>query len=212
MTLKVNQMKAPMVSAGTAAKRQSKNHQRMPQTRPISKIVGMTLNMTKNSRNSIDLAPRSSARLRPAGLPVQVKAQRQRQQMAKGRERDLADRVLSDPGEDGIAQLAEGHRQDSTGAVGQKHPQRHDEQSRVFDAQGIDRLAQEKRDINVGELGRDQQSQRDDHPRLQIAPAARPEIGQHSGEGGPVLAAELAAFRDGRGAHSGSLSKIKGRV
>ena len=46
-----------------------------------SSSVGTTLNRISSSRNSMPGVPRSTTRDKPAGLPVEVEAQRQRVEM-----------------------------------------------------------------------------------------------------------------------------------
>jgi len=59
-----------------------------------------------------------------AGLAFQVKAERERVKMPESPERDQADRVLGDPGENRVAQLAEAARQDARRAIGQQQAER----------------------------------------------------------------------------------------
>ncbi len=75
-----------------------------------------------------ELDPRGAAldgARQPAGAPLQMKAQRQRMDMAKRRQRDLAHRALADLGEDRVAQLVEALRHDPGGAIGEDHRDRH---------------------------------------------------------------------------------------
>ena len=77
------------------------------------------LNSMKLSSRSIRAGAALDHPAQAAGLPVQVEAQRQPVQVAEDRQRDLANRMLADPREDGVAQLGKGEAGDSRRAIGQ---------------------------------------------------------------------------------------------
>ena len=99
-----------------------------------------------------------------AGLTIQVEAQRQGVQVAEGSERDPPNRVLSDLGEERVAQLAEAERHDPRQTVGDEHRKRHHHEAGIRHAEAVDRLAQQHRNGDVGGLGDDQKHQRQQHP------------------------------------------------
>ena len=96
----------------------------------------------------------------PAGLAVEVEAQRQRMQMAEHFEGEVADRPLRHRREQRVADLAQRLRQHAGRAIGQDEDDRHGDGLRRGLAQRIDRLLVEDRDVDVDELGQDQQPER----------------------------------------------------
>ena len=114
-----------------------------------------------------------------------MEAQRQGMEMVEHLERDVADGALRDRREDGVAQLAEGLGQDAGHAIGQDQGHRHGHGLGRGLAQGIDGVLVEHRDVDVGDLGHDQQDHRHDHPAAQAGLALRPQIVADHAQNGP---------------------------
>ena len=98
----------------------------------------------------------------PAGLALEMEAQRQRMEMAEDFEGEVADRPLRDRREHRIADFAHRLRQHPRRAVRQNKDDRHGHGLRRRRAQGVNGLLVEDRDVDVDELGRDQQGQCND--------------------------------------------------
>ncbi len=84
-----------------------------------------------------------------------MKAQGQRVDVAKGRERHLAHRPLADLGEDGIAQFVEALRHHPGGAIGEDRRDRHGDRGGMRcggSSKGVDGPLVEQRDRDVDEL------------------------------------------------------------
>ncbi len=119
----------------------------------------------------------------PAGLAVEMEAQRQRMEMAERRERDAAHRVLLDLGEDDVAQLARDLRQDARNAIGDDDHHRHgDDGGDMARRQRIDRALVQHRHDDVDALGGNEERERHHHAHAQLERMARPEIGKEPAE------------------------------
>ena len=124
----------------------------------------------------------------PAGLAVEMEAEREPVQVAEGRERDLADRPLADLGEDRVAEFPEGGRQHPDDAVAEDHADGHDRQRLAVRAEDIHRLLVEDRDVDGGDLGKREEAQRHRDPDPDLERAPGPEIGQQRSQSVPLEA------------------------
>ena len=117
----------------------------------------------------------------PAGLAFEMEAQRELVHVLEGEHREPAHRIHRDLGEQAVARLGEQRHHDAHAAIGRGHRERHrhhptpgrlvglvDERvGRPFEGEG-------HRD--GGELGREQQPERKQHPRLEVGPVRRPYV------------------------------------
>jgi hypothetical protein len=135
-----------------------------------------------------------------AGLAFEVKAQAQGQQVLEGFKRHAPRNARGHRVEQELAQLGERGDRQPQRAIGQQQRDRHREhRARVagLDAQRIDELLEHQRHADVGELGRDQKTQRHTHP-----PAPLPDIGQQLLQRCPI-----GTRRRGGGARHGGRSR-----
>ena len=114
-----------------------------------------------------------------------MEAQRQGMEMVEHLEGDVADGALRDRREDGVAQLAESLGQDAGHAIGQDQGHRHGDGLGRGLAQGIDGILVEHRDVDVGDLGHDQQHHRHDDAAAQAGLAFRPQMLADHAQNGP---------------------------
>ena len=118
-----------------------------------------------------------------AGLPLEMEAQAERMQVPEHLQGEIANRSLRHRCEDGVADFAEGLRQHAGRAIGQDQEDRDHHRLRARVGQGVDGLLVEDRDVDVGDLGDDQQGQGDEHPGTQapltLWPQMAPKDGQH---------------------------------
>ncbi len=141
----------------------------------------------------------------PAGLALEMKAQRQQMHVLEGEHRQAAHRVHRHLGEDSITQLGKRRHQDAHAAVGQRH--QHRRRQRPGDhivgpkrrgavaGQRIGCPFEGERHRDGGELGGEQQHGREDHAVLQVAPVRRPDIGpqiRERAQYGPAVGGHLA--------------------
>jgi hypothetical protein len=117
----------------------------------------------------------------PAGLAVEVEAQREPVEVLEGAERDHVDGVLRDAREHDLAQLGERRGEHARGAVGGEQAERHDDR-RVRRRQRVDRLLVDQRHVDGRELGRDHQRDGRRHPQPQRRRAVAPQIGQQAAQ------------------------------
>ena len=116
----------------------------------------------------------------PAGLTVEVKAQRQPVQMPEDLERHIAHRALSDAGKDEFAQLGKEGRGKSQQAIGGQKAKWHRQQDGSLPAgrhQQVDDLLEHDRHADHRNLGRHQAGDRHQH-----APAELPQIGKKTAQ------------------------------
>ena len=119
-----------------------------------------------------------------AGLPREMEAQRQRVQMAEGLQRNRAHGALRHLGEQVLAQLSESSRRQPQRTVGREQRQRQNQRlPRRDSGQPIDDLLQYQRHTDVGELGRDQTAEGEQHAALVCE-----QIGQQRADRVPVAA------------------------
>ena len=131
------------------------------------------------------LVPRSMTRLRPPVWRSRWKRSDRAWRWWNTLSAMLRMARCDDRREDGVAQLAEGLRQDAGHAIGQDQGHRHGDGLRRGLAQGIDGVLVEHRDVDVGDLGHDQQDQRHDHPAAQAGLALWPQIVADHAQNGP---------------------------
>jgi hypothetical protein len=115
-----------------------------------------------------------------------VKAQAQGVQVPEGLQRDLPCRAVRGLGKDQFAQLGEHGRQQAQAGVGQQQAGGHDQQRTGIawrEVQRIDQALEQHRHADVGDLGADQEDQREAHP-----PAVAPQVGRQALQRGPVAA------------------------
>ena len=134
---------------------------------------------------SIAFRPRSSTRVKSAGLALEMKAQRQLVHVLEGEDRQPPHRVHRDFGEHAVAELRQQRHQDAHDAIGERHSDRRGkdpEQPRVgrnrcaaLPGQRIDRPFEGERHRDGRELGAEQQHRRPHHAPLQVGagPTAR---------------------------------------
>ena len=128
----------------------------------------------------------------PAGLALEMKAQRQQMHVLEGEHRQPPHRVHRHLGENAVAQLRQRRHQDAHAAIGQRHHHRRrqrpgddvvgPERRGAVAGQRIGRPFEGERHRDGGELGGEQQHGREDHAVLQVAPVGRPDIGPQMGE------------------------------
>jgi len=119
-----------------------------------------------------------------AGLALEVEAQAQRMQVTEDLQRDAACRAFCGLGEDQLAQFGEEGGRQAQAAVGEQQAHRHhDHRGGVawLDVHGVDQRLQQHRHTDVGDLGPDEEGQRDGD-----APAVAPQVGQQAAQRGPV--------------------------
>ena len=120
-----------------------------------------------------------------AGAALEVVAQRQAEQMAEDRERDLAPGVLLDAREDRIAGLGEERRAEARPAIGEQREQRQRERhlragrGKPGAAQAIDHRLVGERHRDVDELGGEQEGERHDDAQPQRARILGPQMRCH---------------------------------
>ena len=147
----------------------------MMPTSTISNSVGTTLNSEADQelhalRAALDDAAEA------AGLALQVKAQRQRMEVAESGQRQVAHGALRHRREDGVADFAESLGQHARQAIGQDERHRHRDRLQLGIAEGVDRVLVEDRDVDVGDLGQDQQDRCDNDAAAQAPFALRPQM------------------------------------
>ncbi len=123
----------------------------------------------------------------PAGLAVEMEAQREGMEMPERRERHAAHRVLLDLGEHHVAQLARELRQDAGDAIRDDQHHRHHDDVDMARRQRIDRALVQHRHRDVDALGRDEERQRHQHADTQLERMARPEIREEPRKGLQLL-------------------------
>ena len=116
----------------------------------------------------------------PAGLPLQVKAQRQRMQMAEHLQRDAPDGALGDAHEHDVAQFREQRRRQPQQAVDHQQRKRQ-HQDGGLRVQGIDDALHHQRHADVGHLGGGQTGERNEHASLELQ-----QVGKQRAQGGPA--------------------------
>ena len=92
--------------------------------------VGESCSATSRTMVSMPLRPRSSTRLRPPDLALEMEAQRQLVQMREGAHRKPAHRVHRHLAEQAVAQLRKRRHQDAHAAISNHHGDRHGQQPR----------------------------------------------------------------------------------
>ncbi len=112
----------------------------------------------------------------PAGLAVQMEAQRQGMQMLEDLERGQPDRALGDPGEHQLAQPGRRLGDHLRQAIGEDEAHRHDHDR--LDREPVDHPLEDQRRADIDQLGRHHQRQGGDHPQLHPRLAPRPEQGR----------------------------------
>ena len=123
----------------------------------------------------------------PAGLALEMKAQRQQMHVLEGEKRKPAHRIHRHLGENAVAPLREHAHQDAHAAIGERHHhrrrQRPDEPVVGSDRRGtvarqrVGRPFESKRHRDGRELGDENQHGREQDTRLQIGTVGRPDIG-----------------------------------
>ena len=130
----------------------------------------------------------------PAGLPLQVIAQRQGMEMIEDLQCEIADRALRDGCEYRVADFAKGLREHARRAVSQDQYDRHGDGLRRSRPQRVDRLLVEERHIDRDDLGQDQHRQRNDDAQPEALLTFRPQMATKYGHDPPGT----------RGAHLGN--------
>ena len=117
------------------------------------------------------------------GLPLQVKTQAQRMQMAKRLQRNRTRRPLRGLGKHQVAQFRQQRSGKAQRAIRQQQAHGHHQQSCVIAGlhiQGIDQLLEQQRHAHIGQLGPHHEQQCRQH-----APFVLPQIGQQPAQGRP---------------------------
>jgi hypothetical protein len=112
-------------------------------------------------------------------------------------ERDAPRDPRRDRIEQELAQLGEERDRDAQRAVGEQDRDRDDQRrARIagLERERVDQVLEDQRHADVGELGRDQAGERDEH-----APAPGPDVGQQLGERAPVGLRRWSLARARRG-------------
>ena len=122
----------------------------------------------------------------PAGLALEMKAQRQQVHVLEGEHRQPAHRVHRHLGENAVAQLGERRHQDAHAAIGERHHHRRrqrpgddvvgPERRGAVAGQRVGRPFEGERHRDGGELGGEQQHGREDHAIFKVAPVGRPDV------------------------------------
>ena len=172
---------------------QNAQHQRDFNERGQDGIQRVADERTDRARAAFDIARE------PAGLPLQMKAQRERMQMLEYLQGNGAYRLLRHAGEENFAQLGKQRGGKTQRTVGREQADRYQQKS-LFARQGkrIDDVFEHQRHRNVGKLGNQQTAQRKNHPRL-----PRPQIRQQGFNGLPIVTRARGGDRqcNGRGTH-----------
>ena len=121
-----------------------------------------------------------------AGLAVEVEAQAEAVQVAEHAERHAPHRALRDAHEDHVAQFLEQRGGEAQDAVDGEQRHRHRDQLQPG-IEAVDDLLHDQRHADVGELGGDQEGERDHH-----APLVFPEVGHERAQRLPFVAAEAS--------------------
>ena len=144
----------------------------------------------------------------PAGLALEMKAQRQEMHVLEGEHGEPAHRVHRHFGENAVAPLREQRHDDAHAAVSQRQHDRrgeHPDQPIVrIDRRGtvagerVGRPFEGERHRHRGEFGEEQKHGGEDHARFEIGPVGRPDIrpqlDQRGQQGPAILAPGALAF------------------
>jgi hypothetical protein len=123
----------------------------------------------------------------PAGLPVEMEAQRQSMQVLEGFQGHLVHGLVRHAGEHDLAQLAEGLRENARAAIGEHDADRHHDGSAAGAGKRVDGVAVEKRNNDRGEFGSDQQQHGGHDADADFRPVLRPEIGEKPRDGADFM-------------------------
>ena len=143
----------------------------------------------RHARDVLDAEPAALQHARePAGLALQVKAQREAMHVLEGGERELAHRMHGDPGEHALAHLHQqrhGHAGEAVEQGGQ-HRRADQPRERLRGGNGaaggrhqrVRRPLEGEGHGDRDELGRQHQHEREDDGGLQVGPIRRPDVGR----------------------------------
>jgi hypothetical protein len=187
--------------------RQQRDHQADLDQRGQDVVDEVVQQRVDGARAALDVARHA------AGLALEVEAQRQRQQVLEGLQRDLARHARGHRIEQKFAQLGEQRHRHAQRPVGQQQTHRHHQQrARVawLQVERVDQRLEHQRHPHVGQLGRDQAGQREQH-----APLPLPDVGQQLADGGQPDGGRRrrrSARRQGRNGDRGRMTAHRASV
>ncbi len=173
-------------------------------------MVGASCRMTIRTMVSIAVAAALEHPRQPAGLALQVEAQRQLMHVLEGADGEPPHRMHRHLGEQAVAKLRQRGHHDAHAAIGDGqgnrsrkhpcHPRIGSDRGASLPGQRVDCPFVGERDRDRGELGDQQQQGRLQHAELEVAPVGRPDIGPQVDERGHQRTAgdERARHRLGR--------------
>ena len=151
----------------------------------------------------------------PAGLALEMKAQRQQMHVLEREHRQPPHRVHRHLGENAVAPLGEKRHDDAHAAIGERHHDRRRERPgepivrrhrrRAAAGERIGRPFEGERHRDGREFGEEQKHGRENDAALQVAPVRRPDIGpqvDQRGQQGPAVGIHLALERSSVGRKS----------
>ena len=120
-----------------------------------------------------------------AGLALEVVSQRQCMQMPEHLQGEIANRSLRYRRKNGVTQFAEGLREHTRGPIGHDQGDRHRDGLRRRLSQGVHGLLVENGDVDVGDLGQNQQDHGHDHADAQASFTNWPQMARQNAHDRP---------------------------